>query len=519
MSFPTVVVKAAFGYGPTSKTPVYTDLSGRLRNGQLQVVRGRSGPLVEFEAGSLNCTLGNDDGWLDPNYRSSPYWPNVQPDTPVMTQAIYNGVTYDLIKAHVERWTPVRLAQHVADMPIAGTDLLSLLHGFKFPIHDDGVGAGSGRKLLGTFRMHKNKFTQKEIHTNLDEAVRMYALCDAQPLSSGPSIGHSDTLVFGIKYTNGSGQSGREGKLEIKYPEISAHAHHKHRWHRNIEVVLQGNDTVKSVQLIYHKSGKFYGKDLVVRLYGERAIIPRGLGSAQLTSALKRVGLGAPTIRHAGRFTQMPTSPWGSTLLDLVRQIQETEIGQIYVDRHGNIVFEDRDWRYNSWGSPTAWHDGATAGTSPYVYIDCQASLDRDEVVTRWEVTRVSFGPRDMPQKQVAGSAAKFPIVGQRTPNVVSDDKALEQAKYLLARTKTARTRVTGLVIKPAANPDLMFPKVLAMELGDPIIVNRYIPIANQSFYLDSIQGNIEHLTHTVSPGEWQTDLEVSSRVTTAFRP
>ncbi len=215
----------------------------------------------------------------------------------------------------------------------------------------------------------------------------------------------------------------------------------------------------------------------------------------------------------------MPTSPWGAALLDVVSTIQETEIGQIYIDRHGNVVFEDRDWRYNNWGTPITWHDGATSGTSPYIYVDCQPSLDRDEVVTRWEVTRVSFGPRDMPQKQVAGAAAKFPIVGQRSPNVVSDDKALAQAKYLLARTKTARTRIQGLLIKPSANPDLMFPKVLNMELGDPIIVNRYIPIGNSKFYLDSIQGNIEHLTHTVRPGEWETNLEVSSRVTTAFRP
>jgi hypothetical protein len=518
MSMPQLVVKAGFGYGPTSAGVVYTDLSSRVRGAQFQITRGRSGPLADYDAGTAVGTLSNDDGWLDPDYNSSPYWPNVQPDTPLMVQAIYGGVTYDLIKAFVERWTPTRVAQHVADMPITASDILAPLNGWTFPLHDDGVGAGSGRKLVGTYRMHKNTFTQKDSFAGTDEAVRMYALCDASPLSSGPAIGHSDTLVFGVKYTNGSGTSGREGKLEIKYPEMSAHPHHKHRWQRTIEVALQGNDTVGSVQSIYHKSGKFYGKDLVVRLYGERAILKRGTGDAQLTSLLKLCGLAAPTVRHTGRFTQIPTSPWGGNVIDALRTIAQTEIGQIYADRHGNVVFEDRDWRYNNWGSPTTWHDGATAGTSPYIYVDCQPSLDRDNTITRWEVTRASFGPRDMPQKQVAGyGSAKFQIVGQRTPNLVSDDRALAQAKYLLARTKLARTRIASMLIKPLANPDRMFPKVLAMELGDPIIVNRYIPIAGQLFHLDSIQGNIEHLMHTVTNEDWQTNLEVSARVTTAY--
>jgi hypothetical protein len=283
---------------------------------------------------------------------------------------------------------------------------------------------------------------------------------------------------------------------------------------------VQGNDTVHSIQDVKLKSGKFTGKDYTLYLYGERALLPRGTGDSQLTKALRYQGWPSSLInvKHVGRITQIPDSPWDTDLLTVVRQIQDTELGQIYVDAAGVVQFEDRDWRLNHWSGST-WHDGA--GTSTLVYAECDPSYDNDHLATAWEITRVSMGANDNPQTQIAKSASAIntygTVKGQRTTAVQTDATAQKQAKYLLGFTQAPQYRIPKLTIKPRKDPSNLWPSVLGLDVSSGMTVQQFPPNGPNSSYLVQSDQWVEHVTHTITPDNWLVELETSPRMQISF--
>lgn len=523
-TMPQVITECAFNSKIFDTTPSWTNIStcadGSNRLRQATIGRGRQYELDDFETGTCDAVLKNIDGYIDPANTGSPYAPHVLPHKQFRIRAVYNSTSYTLFTGYVERWPPVRFGgRYIAQEEVTAFDAFGLFDKYRFPRKDDGYGGGSGRLLLGVLDHRGNTFTQKTSFHGNDEGIRAYALVDATYETGSSTPAWSDHMTFEMTYTNGSGVGNRLAHLEVKFPHLSRHP--SHHWTEHITINLQGNDTIHSVQKIKWKSGKFTGKTLRIRVYGERPIIPRGTGDAQLKSILKNCGWPSSkvNVRHAGRFNLMASSPWRRTLLEEIRRIQDSEAGQIYVDRTGTVQFEDRDWRYHNWGSPHTWHDGA--GTGSYTFTDAEPSLDDEQIVNQWEITRITAQPGDNPKEQNAAdpdSQENYGVmVDQRLVTQQTDEDTKKLARYLLARTKKPLYRFPSLTIRPLRNPTVLFPAVLGMEISDSIIINQYPPNSSNSSFLIRSLMNIDHITHTITPDDWVTELTLSPRVTTAF--
>ncbi|MEU7843956.1 hypothetical protein AB0B39_23685 [Micromonospora sp. NPDC049114] len=80
-----IEVDAAFGADVAADpgTWAWTSLSSRLRAEPIRLRAGKSGGAARVSPGTCTVTLINDDGALTPLHPMSPYWPNVDLNTPV----------------------------------------------------------------------------------------------------------------------------------------------------------------------------------------------------------------------------------------------------------------------------------------------------------------------------------------------------------------------------------------------------------------------------------------------------
>lgn len=108
-------------------TPTWTDVTSRVRNQQVSITRGKNNELQTFGSSSMSLTFDNRDRAFDPDYASSPFYPNVVPGKRIRVRAEYSGTRYDLWNGFVEEWPQTFAAGNLdAVVPIAAFDIMAL---------------------------------------------------------------------------------------------------------------------------------------------------------------------------------------------------------------------------------------------------------------------------------------------------------------------------------------------------------------------------------------------------------
>jgi len=198
---------------------------------------------------------------------------------------------------------------------------------------------------------------------------------------------------------------------------------------------------------------------------------------ARVTDILSRAGWYSTaeyTDIDTGDSTLQATT-LGSDALSLLQIAVDSEIGQLYVNGSGAIVFRRRralvlDARSNTvqavFGDlPDVVH---TAGTE----LACASIVRADDdttIINDVQATRVGGSLQEV--KDTASIAKYlFPRTYSRTDLILQDDlSALSWAQYVLYIGKTGESRFESLSIDPQADPFNLWPQVLGREIGDRI--------------------------------------------------
>jgi len=108
-AYPSVKLEIAWSSDPTSPFQAFEDVTDYWR-GELNVNRGRNFELDRIETGRMAFTLDNRDRRFDPDYTSSPYYPNVIPTrvVRVRAQSHAGAVAYGMFYGYMEGWPLVR---------------------------------------------------------------------------------------------------------------------------------------------------------------------------------------------------------------------------------------------------------------------------------------------------------------------------------------------------------------------------------------------------------------------------
>lgn len=231
------------------------------------------------------------------------------------------------------------------------------------------------------------------------------------------------------------------------------------------------------------------------------------VGSAENSGArINRIlnGIGWPAGKRkidTGDVALQSTTLEGNALEEM-QLVADTEVGELYVDGSGNVVYRRRsaittDTR--STDSNALFGDG---GGSELPYQDLKFVNDDTQFANRVIITREgSSTPQvaDDPASQQEFLVKTF----ERSGLIMTDDTAaLNYAQYILSLSAQPELRFTDLEIMPQHDEERLFPQVLNRLIGDRITVRRRPPGGGDMVEQDCFIRGIEH---EIEPGRWVT--------------
>lgn len=241
----------------------------------------------------------------------------------------------------------------------------------------------------------------------------------------------------------------------------------------------------------------------VLRNKKRAAVAAVGAGEntgARITRILDSAGWPASDrVIATGNSTLQATTLEGDALSEL-QAAAESEIGELYIDAAGRVVFRNRhalllDTRSN------------TAQTVIGAYLGRRApaelTLATDDVTFYNEVRAQRTGGVEQVAGDAASQAEFLTRTFQASDLLLEDDSVVgNYAGWILYVSKDPEVRFDAITIYPAADPLPLFPQVLAREIGDRIEIWRRPPgggdpIVRQVF--------IRGISHTKATGTWAT--------------
>ena len=148
---------------------------------------------------------------------------------------------------------------------------------------------------------------------------------------------------------------------------------------------------------------------------------------------------------------------------------------------------------------------------SAEVPFDGSSGWDFDNTYTNSEVQATQqYGPNQLIIADVRNLASQQEYFRrsalQLTVQVVSPYDVNDVTTWSLARFAQPTLHNKSLVIEAATNPQVAFPAVLSLDIGDVVTATRR-PVGGAVI---SQVGIIEKVKHSIGPGKWQTTYQLS---------
>jgi hypothetical protein len=201
----------------------------------------------------------------------------------------------------------------------------------------------------------------------------------------------------------------------------------------------------------------------------------------------------------------------GDSAWTLMQTCADSEIGELYLNGAGQLVFRNRrailtEARSNTPQAVLGDQPGTAepAGTE-LPYAGLPRSRDDATLANDIQATRISGGVLQQVQDTASIARFLFPRSYARSDLILQDDATvLNWAQWVLAVSRTDEDRMDTVVINPLRDPANLWPQVLGREIGDRIQVWRRPPGVAAAITKDQFIRSITH-AFDVSAGTWTT--------------
>lgn len=198
--------------------------------------------------------------------------------------------------------------------------------------------------------------------------------------------------------------------------------------------------------------------------------------------------------------------------------VQDSELGELYMDADGNLVFRNRraallDPRSNA--SQVTFGDGGLAATGEIPYT--QTAITNDDSTMANQVSIANAGGTAQVAQDVV-SQAKYLIKSYERTDLLlqTDADALNVALSILSQNKDPELRFSSITLgvpRPLEN-ETVWPAVLLRELGDRVAVTRRPPGGGDPTSREVFVRGVEMSSDGAS---WQTTFQFQSAARNAF--
>lgn len=198
-----------------------------------------------------------------------------------------------------------------------------------------------------------------------------------------------------------------------------------------------------------------------------------------------------------------PSNVEGSSALDHLLKVEETEQGRFFIAGDGTATFFGRNHEATS----------AVASFTDDDYTDLTFDYSETNLVNDMTVTREG----GLPQRAVDQDSIDAYWRSSDTMSGLlysTDNEAEAIAEWRVGNQSTPTLRPTGLTFVPIGDLPDLFPRVLARELGDRISVTRELD--GSDIEVDAV---IEGIRHDFRPRWWETSWNLSPLTYGTFGP
>ena len=228
-------------------------------------------------------------------------------------------------------------------------------------------------------------------------------------------------------------------------------------------------------------------------LPGSGSPYPQELSGARVTRVLNAVSWSSSARAIAAGQSQVIAKTFADIdFLDPLSHLQDvttSELGNLFVDRTGSVVFLDRYTSIASTVSGT-FTDQPLVDTGDIGYSDLQKSFDKDLIYNDWRGTR--SGGSIVQEALDSISITKYAQRAQsRTPLLPADGDVANQMQALLNAYKEPSMRVSQITLTPGNNVATWL-QVLSRELLDRLTIREHPPGGGAPFTQDSLIQQID---------------------------
>lgn len=575
MTFPTLVVEAAFSASAQDSGANYLYLDdtdrGKLDTGTLageiwaditgwvrscSIKRGSErfdGPNVRYEAGRASIVLDNRDRRFDPTDTAGPYAvagvTQVVPMRAVRIRATHGSNLLSADNASFETslgtWTgstsnPTTVAR-VTTYALDGAYSMSMTR-------NTSVGAAVAQTVGGVFGFPVEPGTAYTLIAHLRPDPAATARSVRIDRTWYDAAGAQISYVNGVAVTETAGQFTKVVEHTSAAPAGAAYlrilivvlncavgeTHHADRvgmlagtvsaWSPpattydlfrgfadsyNIEYPTRTVDRGDSICTLQCTDAtkvlsNYDGPEQVSQGAGETtgARVTRILNNAGWSATDRVIATGDTTLQA----TTLAQSAWTELLL-----VADTELGEIYVDGAGRVVFRNRQASLEDARSITAQAVFGD-GTDELRYQDVELNYDDTQIRNLIQVART--GGVQQTKQDTPSQLSYLTHTWERTDLLMQNDTvAADYAGWVLYQSKDPELRFSQLKLNPRHDEDLLFPQVLGRRFGDRITVKRRPPgggtISRDVF--------IRGISHDISPQRWETTWGLQSATKYAF--
>lgn len=233
---------------------------------------------------------------------------------------------------------------------------------------------------------------------------------------------------------------------------------------------------------------------------------------ARVTRILDSAGWPASDrLISTGDVALQATTLEGDALAEL-NLVADTEIGELYIDQEGRLVFRNRgavlsDTR--AINTQARFGDGGDT-MGELQYLDVVINNDADQIANQTHITRVGgIAQSATDTNSVTNYTAGIPQTFDRDDLIMtSDAEALSYAQWILYIAGSPELRFESLVIRPQKDEDSLFPQVLGRQIGDRIEISRR-PVGGGSPVVREVF--IRGMEHSIKGWEWETSFSLQS--------
>lgn len=204
--------------------------------------------------------------------------------------------------------------------------------------------------------------------------------------------------------------------------------------------------------------------------------------------------------------TDLSRNAWAEIVLTA-----DTELGEVYFDAAGRVVFRDRHAILTDTRSKTSQ---ATFGDGPGELAWSAVTVANDDLQVKNLVRIARAGGSVQIVGPDATSKQKYQTRawGRSDLLMQTDAEALDYAGWVLNMSKSAELRFATIEVDPLDDPDNLWPQVLGRELGDRVTVKLTPPGGGARISRDVFIRGIKH--DFVKAARWKTTYALQDATT-----